>query len=103
MRTRSDVVDVVMVEETWVQGGTGVLGSEALAVVKSGYRASKRPLSTPCSSPPRDQQTTSSRAAPSPPSPRCSSQCELHQSSSSCTRMGQCTITVRTSMARYFL
>ena len=95
----SDVVDVVMVEETWVQGGTGVL---ALAVVKSGYRASKHPLSTPCSSPPRVQQTTSSQAAPSPPSPQCSSQCKLYQSSSLCTHMGQCTITMRTSMGKIF-
>src|SRR5258706_15364854 len=89
-----------MVEDTWVQGVTGVLGSEALAVLKSGYWASKRPLSTPCSSPPRVQQTPSCRAAPSPL--RCSSQCELHQSSSSCTCMGQCTITVQTSMGKIF-
>ena len=42
----------------------------------TGYRASKSPLSPP------------SRAAPSPPPPRCTSQSELHQSSHSKPRIG---------------
>src|SRR5258706_902800 len=76
MRTCS-VVDVDVVEETWVKGAMGALGSKALAVLESGVQAS----SILFISFSRSTITITSSRSSTPFPPRPSSQCEHHPSS----------------------